>query len=415
MSDNFISGARNVLALLNRFGSNEEYGFFKGTVQVQEELAHTSWLTDILHHRFPKCGELFLHWTHQLPDPQAGRMDIALYVSATLGGPVVPVAVVEVGFKGSSKQWQAAAYAVNISPQLRDGNRGLLSLELSLGDPHATPQTVLRCYAAASSDEIQAHEGQKFLWTTTVWRGDGSESNLARVFQALVEAAPIAINKLESSAFQRVGANVCISNGQVMKLFDYRYRSVAKDQRRSPALSSEYLKAQTLLHDNDLEVIGYPLVQGLHHASCVQQMMDVIEELLLLHNKDICHGDIRAYNILFCKDSHSHLIDFDFAGECGSKKYPAGYSHDINDAKRHEKAIAAGRLAKDHDSFSLASVMDLHACEQADQWKSIIELVRKNQLDEAIAKMKTIVDVELKPNEILLKISQGATGSLPRK
>ena len=68
-----------------------------------EELARTSWLTDLLHHHFPRSGALFLHWTHQLPDPQHGRMDIALYVSTKLDGPVVPVAVIEVGFKGSSK------------------------------------------------------------------------------------------------------------------------------------------------------------------------------------------------------------------------------------------------------------------------------------------------------------------------
>ena len=123
VDDIFVRAAGDVLALLRRFGSNEDFGFFKGAVQVQEELAHTSWLTDLLHHHFPRSGDLYLHWMHQLPDPQAGRMDIALYASSSLNGPAAPVAVIEVGFKGFTKQWQAAAYAVNM----------LLSSEMAVG------------------------------------------------------------------------------------------------------------------------------------------------------------------------------------------------------------------------------------------------------------------------------------------
>jgi len=414
--DIFVVAARDFLALLSRFGTNEDFGFFKGAIQVQEELAHTSWLTNLLHHHFPKSGELFLHWMHQLPDPQAGRMDIALYVSLSLNGPTVPVAVLEVGFKGSTKQWQAAAYAVNIAPQLRDGSRGLLSVELSLGTWQDLPLAVLRCYATASADEVRAFKGQKFLWTSTIWRGDANEVHLGNVLRALVEAAPMALSSSNAKGFQRIGANVCISDKRVFKFFDYRYHTVVKEQRRLPDLSIEYLKAERELHVDDLDVISYPLMDGLHHAMCIQDFVDITKELKDLHDKNICHGDIRAYNMLFCLDGPSYLLDFDFAGQVGSKKYPTGYSNDINDAQRHNNAIAGARLAKEHDCFSLASVMELHSCKEGgDTWTSIIDLVQKCKLADAIRKMQDVARLELQPSELLQQIAQTATGSPPRK
>ena len=412
----FEDAARDCLALLRRFGSNEDFGFFKGAVQVQEELAHTSWLTDVLHHHLPRSGDLYLHWMHQLPDPQAGRMDIALYVSSSLHGPAAPVAVIEVGFKGFTKQWQAAAYSVNIAPQLKDGSRGLLSVELSLGNSQDLPLAALRCYATASAEEVKALEGQKFLWTSTLWRGDADELHFGKVLKALVECAPMALVSANLRDFQRVGANVCISDGRILKFFDYRYHSVVKDQRRTPDLSIDYLQAEKEIQADNLDVISYPFVDGLHHAVRIQGFLDVSNELRSLHTKGICHGDIRAYNMLFCTDRPSRLLDFDFSGESGKKKYPSGYSRDINDAQRHPSAVAGARLAKEHDCFSLASVMELHSCQSsADHWSSIIGLVRKNMLSAAIENMQEVAQLELQPSELLQEIGQTATGSPTRK
>lgn len=123
----------------------------------------------------------------------------------------------------------AAAYAVNIAPQLRDGRWGLLSVELSLGNSQDLPLAMLHCYATASANEVKAFDGQKFLWTSMIWRGDANEVHLGNILRALVDAAPMAFMSLNTKGFQRIGTNVCISEKCVFKFFDYRYHAVVME------------------------------------------------------------------------------------------------------------------------------------------------------------------------------------------
>jgi hypothetical protein len=401
VGETFVNAASGFLKMLSRFDSKEVFGFFKDGL-IRGEVAQTSVATEYLCRQFSEYDGVFLHWMHQLLDPLLGKMDIALYVSESCDGPMVPVAVIEAGFKGSgsSKHWQAAAYSVNIASQCKDDTRALLSVELSLDQAGWQPDLALHCYAAPS--EAESAVGVKGLWTTTIWKGKGSQDALARMFKVLVAAAPLCIQHREI-LFARMGANVGVSrDGRVYKFFDYRYHSVAPEQRRLPDLSVVYLQAQREIHVDDLDVISYPLMDGSHHASRIQGFIDIAKELRGLHDKNICHGDIRAYNMLFCTAGPSHLLDFDFAGQLGSKKYPTGYSKDINDAQRHNNAIAGARLAKEHDCFSLASVMELHACKDGkDTWTSIFDSVRKCKLADAIEKMQDVAQLELQPSELL--------------
>ena len=415
VEDHFAEAAAGFLKMLGRFDRKEVFGFFKDGL-IRGEVAHTSVATEYLCRQFSEHDGVFLHWMHQLLDPSLGKMDIALYVSETCDGPIAPVAVIEVGFKGSSKQWQAAAYAVNIASQCKDDARALLSVELALDRGVGAPDLSLRCYALPS--EAEAHVGVKdSLWTTTLWKGQGDRDALARLFRILVTAAPLCVRDREPQ-FARMGANVGVTKDLIVhKFFDYRDRPVPEEERRCAANCVNFVRGtQMLLQATDLAVVSYPFIQGEHFACSVQQMIDVSEQLKELHEKDICHGDIRAYNMLFCKDVRSCLIDFDFSGETGKKKYPLGYSHDIDDAKRHEKAVAGARLAKEHDCFSLASVMELHSCQSnANSWSSIIDLVKKSKLTEAIGLMQEFARLELQPSELLQRIAQTATGSPPRK
>ena len=405
VDDHFVEAASGFLKMLGRFDQKEAFGFFKDGL-IRGEVAQTSVATEYLCRQFSEQDGVFLHWMHQLLDPSLGKMDIALYVSETCDGPIAPVAVIEVGFKGSSKQWQAAAYAVNIASQCKDDARALLSVEVALDRGVGAPDLSLRCYASPSEAEAIAGVPGS-LWTTTIWKGSGDADALARLFKTIVTAAPLCVRDHEP-LFARMGANVGVTKDMIVhKFFDYRDRAVPEEERRSANNCVKFVRGtQMLLQATDLTVVSYPFIEGQHWACTVQQMIDVSEHLKELHEKDVCHGDVRAYNMLFCKGVRSCLIDFDFAGKSGAKKYPPGYSHAIDDAKRHRSAVAGARLAKEHDCFSLASVMELHACENRKEiWTSIIDLVRRSKLADAIQKMQEVAELELQPSDVLRRES----------
>ena len=112
-----------------------------------------------------------------------------------------------------------------------------------------------------------------------------------------------------------------------------------------------------------------------------------------LHNKSICVGDIRASNIIF-GESKSCLIDFDFAGKCGEKVYPEGYSVNIEDGARHEDAVEGETLQNLHDCFAFAAVMRLHACVD-DKWNQAIDKLEEGNADQCVELLEEIHDLAL--------------------
>lgn len=120
-------------------------------------------------------------------------------------------------------------------------------------------------------------------------------------------------------------------SNRVLKTFDYRGCDAAEDQRRTIDFNLEYLEGRVEGQIDDFVLISYPFVHGTHQASTVAQFLQVLEQLHCLHLRGNCHGDIRGSNIVFSNDGQSKVIDFDFAGKSGEKRYPKGYNPKIED------------------------------------------------------------------------------------
>jgi RIO1 family len=84
-----------------------------------------------------------------------------------------------------------------------------------------------------------------------------------------------------------------------------------------------------------LMIISSPQLCGVHYATSVRQLADLVHQLERLHNAGYVHGDIRAFNVIF-EEEKAHLIDFDFGGKegDGSTTYPEGYQHCLLDGRR---------------------------------------------------------------------------------
>ena len=108
-------------------------------------------------------------------------------------------------------------------------------------------------------------------------------------------------------------------------------------------------------------IISYPFVEGDHSPSFACQFAMLVECLSDLHESNIVHGDVRLSNIVFNKEkATATLIDFDFAGMAGDKRYPEGFvtsAEDLGDGARHKNASAGQVLQPEHDWFSLGAVM----------------------------------------------------------
>ena len=388
--------ARSLLDFLNRLVGQEEKGLFGVSFRPSGELATTAVLSCELQRLVPRSfGDATLHWFHQLPDPENGEVDIALYVSKD-GGPLLPVGVIEVGLKGGKrKNWQAEAHTVNLSRHLTEPSQSLFSLELLLGGHPSEHEATLKHYNGSCT------ENDAPMWKCVVWSGKVTPETMSKLLHVMVETADDTIKTRPVAALHRVGGNISFDFGRksYVKVFDYRYRKVEKQQRRNHEVALKYLHAKVVLEVEDLVVIEYPAVYGTYGARRVEQMTQVVEQLQQLHESNICHGDIRGYNVLF-DEGKSCLIDFDFAGVCGEKQYPEGYTVDIPDGKRHDGARGGKYVQKIHDCFALAAVMKLHECKDA-RFKDCVKLVEEGKLTEALESLRPLSDAVLEPNVVL--------------
>ena len=90
-----------------------------------------------------------------------------------------------------------------------------------------------------------------------------------------------------------------------------------------------------------VQVFSYAYIEGKHYPKNSKQVLYLLLFLKKMHDDGNIHGDIRCSNVLYCDDDEakSQLIDFDFSGSENIKKYPIGFSNDIEDGKRHKDAI----------------------------------------------------------------------------
>ena len=346
-------------------------------------------------------------WLHQVPDSEGGRVDMQLSVqmSACLW---IPVMIVEVGLnrRSGEKHAQASAYSINVSGQLGSGGV-LLMVELVLSPTDVQGQlgwmVVTGCHA----------EG-RLLGRALLWEGPFSAESM----DALVCACDLVAQHNTTGtagAWQVVNPNVSISGERVFKLYDYRHRSVAEDQRRNHELSVRLIPGcTTLLSAPDLCIISYPLIARDDTLS-VRHVRSLIKVVIDLHQENIVHGDIRASNVIFSQ-GRAHLIDFDFAGAPGERKYPKGFNTQINDGARARDASADRPLAKEHDWFAVAALMKRFIIDKATQsdWAKACRAVDDFKAMTAMDALSKHDDVQLtfKP---VAESEEDGTGSPPRQ
>ena len=410
--------------------STRRRGLFSGE-GAKKELIRSSVLQEILATHLNGESNEF-HWYHQLPDTLGSLMDIALYVEAAETS-YFPASVIECSFvTNKDKQWQAKAYSINVSRQLRDASQGLLSLELYISARRPVSfidRMVLRGYTPEDRRERPRGTDEEVpLWTTLIWdervqEGEFEKSRkqvchrLACLFKCMVQMAEV--NAQVSTQWIRLGANVAWDqiNDRIYKCYDYRHRApnVKQTDRRNHELTLRYMPgSECMVKAKDLVVVSYARRRGKHNATSVGQFGDIVRQLRRLHDDGICHGDIRAFNMLF-GPTESCLIDFDFAGRPGEKVYPEGFNVDLADCTRHAKARASKPIQFEHDWYSLASVMRLYTCaDDEDGWQELATKIEdgktNNEVTQWLEEHAAYSLLGLR-EEIL---AETATGSPPR-
>jgi hypothetical protein len=83
----------------------------------------------------------------------------------------------------------------------------------------------------------------------------------------------------------------------------------------------------------DFLVIRVPFWVGAHVASKPSDFAPILQFLRHLNAQGLVHGDIRCFNIIF-NGGEGKLIDFDFGGPVGVRRYPRGYVAALNDGQR---------------------------------------------------------------------------------
>jgi hypothetical protein len=370
--------AKEILKTLSKANRHEDLaGIFYNQSIPHGEISLTALLIEIIARTLDSYHHM-LRWYHQLQDPADGVVDVALYAVRKKGfaqGLQIPCAIIETGLNQSpdSKRWQTIAYLINQSHLLDDASQALLSVELILNFNHRHSLS-LRCSTLT---------GQRALWNSTIWTGEATETALARVLYVLVENAKRNA-EADQIDWKMLGPNCALDlkTSKVYKCFDYRYQDPA--YKRSAIYYIDYLSAQPVVEFNNLLVITYDYVRGSHVAENTFDFIPILKMLGLLHDKHLVHGDIRLSNIVFA-GIQSSLIDFDFSGEHGAKKYPAGFNREIFDGFRHPGAKENAVMKLEHDLFALARLMNLFSTtESSEKWFAVCSAVSIGDIKGAI-------------------------------
>jgi hypothetical protein len=78
------------------------------------------------------------------------------------------------------------------------------------------------------------------------------------------------------------------------------YKRFHPGSERSPLYFFTFLpETQYVLQCEDVTVIRYPRIAGIHRPSTVRHLVSLIDAVLKMHEQQIVHGDIRFANIVF--------------------------------------------------------------------------------------------------------------------
>jgi hypothetical protein len=192
--------------------------------------------------------------------------------------------------------------------------------------------------------------------------------------------------------FLQHGSNVVEMGGKVFKCYDYTEMSrgfVQLTDRRSPdpylRLNSTFLDATLELNWNSssdpnkaLQIISYTKIQGSHCPSVVGHITSLVSRMEVLHQSGYVHGDLRFLNVVFSTELNppkATLIDFDYSGPEGEKRYPPRFNLDIPDGSRHCDAQPGALLNKTHDVAAMqwmCGVLQPKKENLRENWKSRI-------------------------------------------
>jgi serine/threonine protein kinase len=203
------------------------------------------------------------------------------------------------------------------------------------------------------------------------------------------------------------------------------YKCFFKTERRSPNLdlirqfvdpNAEEFSLGTEGSYMRMKFVGQMLSDD--YKCSMLSFLEVARDLQRLHDMDYCHGDIRVSNLILNPmngEGKARLIDFDFAGKAGEKRYPSSLIN-LVDGERHPEvrmAIEANNvgevvLKKEHDWYSMAAAMQcFEVTNQEDEavWSAWIESVAQGEFEH-----KSVSEEDLKQKWVQLKESIQAHG-----
>jgi len=105
-----------------------------------------------------------------------------------------------------------------------------------------------------------------------------------------------------------------------------------------------------------LLIISIPYREGSHQETKVSDFCPIHDHLSYLHNFNMVHGDLRAFNIVFgTSEGMGWLINLDFGGSVGQACYPKNYKTVLKDGDRlGEPTMLIKRF---HDYWALWNIM----------------------------------------------------------
>ena len=158
----------------------------------------------------------------------------------------------------------------------------------------------------------------------------------------------------------------------IVKVYDYhcRDRPIEASERRAAnrehmitAWGVEYESQVTVARvaeGETVQLLRYPYWPECQLKCDVtpQHVATVCRQLARLHATGVAHGDVRSLNIVWgTEGDRSFLIDFDFAGRVGDKRYPSGYTPYTRIVERHRGAVGGALLSFQHDRTALVNVI----------------------------------------------------------
>ena len=221
-------------------------------------------------------------------------------------------------------------------------------------------ESKVELYAYQNANKISSGVSQ--IYRTLLFSEESyTDDHLRRVIDAIIYFS----NKMKwwDSNATIISPYSCRRVLHVHQMVYKAYKSRYESRELAMELYTRYLNASPHSETGECTIIKYPYVPGEHYPSNVNQAKGLIRALNFFHEDGkyegkLCHGDIRAYNVLF-DESAVKLIDFDFSGKSDTASYPQGYNSDIRDGGRHSLAKEGTRLQQVHDWYAVFKIFEL--------------------------------------------------------